>query len=64
MSSYKTGPWAEIWDSLFWRFIYKHQRLIDNTPRLKNMNPSYLKRLNRSALNLLFKTADNFLNNL
>lgn len=63
MSSYKTGPWAEIWDSLFWRFIYKHQRLIDNTPRLKIMN-SYLKRLKPVRLTSLVKTADNFLNNL
>jgi deoxyribodipyrimidine photolyase-related protein len=63
MSSYKTGPWAEIWDALFWRFIYKHQRLIDNTPRLKIMN-SYLKRLKPVRLTSLVKTADNFLNNL
>ncbi|MFZ5954231.1 MAG: cryptochrome/photolyase family protein [Candidatus Dependentiae bacterium] len=63
MSSYKNGPWAEIWDALFWRFIYKHQQLINNTPRLKIMN-SYLKRLKPERLKSLVKTADNFLKNL
>lgn len=63
MSSYKTGPWAEVWDALFWRFIYKHQRLIDNTPRLKIMN-SYLKRLKPERLKSLVKTADTFIDSL
>lgn len=37
MSDYKTGPWREIWDALFWRFIYKHQGFFLKNPRLSVM---------------------------
>jgi len=25
MSNYPRGPWEDIWDGLFWRFVHKHQ---------------------------------------
>lgn len=34
MSDYKRGPWCEIWDALFWRFMYVHHALIKNNARL------------------------------
>jgi deoxyribodipyrimidine photolyase-related protein len=34
MSDYKRGPWCEIWDALFWRFMHVHHELIKNNPRL------------------------------
>lgn len=63
MSNYKKGPWVDVWDALFWRFIYKHQQLIDKTARLKIMN-SYLKRLKPERLKELLRVGDTFLQQL
>ncbi|MBS0636756.1 MAG: cryptochrome/photolyase family protein [Verrucomicrobia bacterium] len=34
MSDYSPGPWCEIWDGLFWRFIAKHKQFFVKQPRL------------------------------
>lgn len=34
MSNYPKGPWTEIWDSLFWRFMNKHEKFFAKQPRL------------------------------
>ncbi|MEM6588116.1 MAG: cryptochrome/photolyase family protein [Pseudomonadota bacterium] len=33
MSHWPTGEWAEIWDGLYWRFIFKHKDRLGNNPR-------------------------------
>ena len=35
MSEYKVGPWSEIWDELFWKFIKKHHQLFEKQPRFR-----------------------------
>lgn len=34
MSDYKKGPWCEIWDGLFWRFMDVHRTFFKKNPRL------------------------------
>lgn len=34
MSDYKKGPWQEIWDGLFWRFMHVHRDFFIQNPRL------------------------------
>jgi deoxyribodipyrimidine photolyase-related protein len=34
MSNYKKGPWQEIWDGLFWRFMHVHRSFFLKNPRL------------------------------
>jgi deoxyribodipyrimidine photolyase-related protein len=34
MSNFPKGPWTEIWDSLFWRFMNKHTEFFAKQPRL------------------------------
>ena len=34
MSNYKKGPWQEIWDGLFWRFMNKHRTFFLKNPRM------------------------------
>ena len=34
MSDYKKGPWCEIWDGLFWRFMDVHRSFFKKNPRL------------------------------
>lgn len=56
MSDYKKGPWSEIWDGLFWRFLGKHKDLISKNPRL-NMLLAYLKK-NKTEINHKIKEAE------
>ena len=34
MGNWKKGPWQEIWDGLFWRFMHVHRDLFLQNPRL------------------------------
>ncbi len=34
MSDYPKGPWCEVWDSLFWRFMIKNNEFFETQPRL------------------------------
>ena len=33
MSLWGKGEWAEIWDGLYWRFIWQHRQELGNNPR-------------------------------
>ncbi|MEM6764778.1 MAG: cryptochrome/photolyase family protein [Bacteroidota bacterium] len=33
MSHYKTGEWSDIWDGLYWNFIFKHGERLQKNPR-------------------------------
>ena len=33
MSHWPKGPWADVWDGLYWRFIFKHQSALAKNPR-------------------------------
>ncbi|MCS6934010.1 MAG: cryptochrome/photolyase family protein [Chitinophagales bacterium] len=37
MSDYPRGQWCEVWDALYWRFIYLHQDFFANNPRMRVM---------------------------
>jgi deoxyribodipyrimidine photolyase-related protein len=34
MSDYKKGPWCEVWDALFWRFMHVNRSFFLKNPRL------------------------------
>lgn len=34
MSDYPPGPWVEVWNGLYWRFIAKHQAAFAQHPRM------------------------------
>lgn len=34
MSDYKAGPWQQVWDGLFWRFMHQHSTFFLSNPRL------------------------------
>lgn len=33
MSHWGKGPWADVWDGLYWRFIFKHSDALAKNPR-------------------------------
>jgi deoxyribodipyrimidine photolyase-related protein len=43
MSDYRTGPWGEIWDGLFWNFIDRHHDFFKSQYRLSMMAKTWEK---------------------
>jgi deoxyribodipyrimidine photolyase-related protein len=62
MSDYKKGPWCDIVDGLYWRFIDKHREFFADNPRLALM-PRALDRLSSERRNRIFPAAETFLEN-
>jgi deoxyribodipyrimidine photolyase-related protein len=63
MSDYPAGPWCDIWDGLFWRFIEKHRDYFQKNPRLKPL-VRILNRMPTDRLRELIGSAEEFLANL
>lgn len=61
MSDYAPGPWCEVWDGLYWRFIAKHRRFFELNPRL-SMMPKQWDRFSPEKKRSLLDSAENFLN--
>jgi deoxyribodipyrimidine photolyase-related protein len=34
MSDYKEGPWCDLWDALYWRFLFVHRDIFEHNPRM------------------------------
>ncbi len=60
MSDYKKGPWCDIVDGLYWRFIDKHREFFTGNPRLALM-PRALDRLDSSRRKRIFAAAEAFI---
>jgi deoxyribodipyrimidine photolyase-related protein len=60
MSDYPAGPWCDIWDGLFWRFIEKHRGYFQNNPRLKPL-VRIMNRMPPDRLRELVGSAEEFL---
>jgi deoxyribodipyrimidine photolyase-related protein len=60
MSDYPAGPWCDVWDGLFWRFIAKHRGYFQNNPRLKPL-VRILNRMPPDRLRELVVSAEEFL---
>lgn len=37
MSNFRKGPWCEVWDALYWRFIDRHRDFFARNPRMSVM---------------------------
>ena len=64
MSDFKKGPWCEIWDALYWRFINNHYELIRKNPRMSVMAGMRDKLKASGTLDARIKTAEDFLASL
>lgn len=60
MSDYAKGPWCNIVDGLYWRFIDKHRDFFGGNPRLALM-PRALDRLDPDRRLRIFAAAEEFL---
>ena len=60
MSDYKKGPWQQVWDSLFWRFMNVHRSFFEQNPRLGMLIKNFDKMPHDKQKHLM-NTADEFL---
>ncbi len=60
MSDYGKGPWCDIVDGLYWRFIDRHRSFFAGNPRLALM-PRALDRLDGERRVRIFAAAEEFL---
>ena len=60
MGDYKRGPWCQIWDGLYWRFIERHRNIFQANPRLAMM-VKLLERIDPARRQLLNDAAEAFL---
>lgn len=62
MSDYKKGPWTDIWDGLYWRFVEKNRSFFSGNPRM-NMMVKTLERMKPEKKETIFKAAESFILN-
>ena len=60
MADFRRGPWCEIWDGLYWRFIDRHRPFFQTNPRLAMM-VHLLDRMDAGKRERLFNQAEQFI---
>ena len=60
MSHYPKGEWCTIWDSLYWRFIYLHQKKFENNQRMI-FTINALKKMKKEKLHRHLECAENYI---
>lgn len=63
MSNFKRGPWQEIWDGLFWRFIHRQREFFLSNPRM-GMLVRTMDKMKEEKRNNHFSIAEAFLSSL
>ncbi|MCU0342519.1 MAG: cryptochrome/photolyase family protein [Ignavibacterium sp.] len=63
MSNFEKGNWSEIWDALYWRFIFKHKKVLAKNPRMSMMIVQ-LNKMNDKKLKQHINIAERFLEQL
>ena len=61
MFNFKKGPWNEVMDGLYWRFINKNRKFFQTNPRLNMMVVIYDK-MNEERKKNIIKKANQFIN--
>jgi len=49
MSNFKKDEWCNIWDALYWNFVYKHKSFFKKSPRMAMM-VSVLRKMDKKKL--------------
>jgi deoxyribodipyrimidine photolyase-related protein len=63
MSDFRKGEWSTIWNSLYWRFVYKHKEYFQSNQRTTMMAMT-LSKMDKKTLQGHIKLADQFLKKL
>ena len=60
MSDFRKGPWCEVLDGLFWRFVDRNRKVFENNPRMRMMVRT-LDSMPNGRMNTIFPPAEKFL---
>jgi len=60
MGDYPAGPWTEVWDGLYWRFIHRHREFFAGNHRMSMMAKS-VDRLDPIRRDRIFAAAENWI---
>ncbi len=63
MSDYVKGPWCEVWDGLYWNYIYEHREVFAKNPRM-SMVVNLVKKMDAQKLSNHLAVANRFLKSL
>ncbi|MEM6301933.1 MAG: cryptochrome/photolyase family protein [Pseudomonadota bacterium] len=63
MSDWGTGAWAETWDGLYWRFIWKHRQRLGSNPRWAMMCRT-VERMDSKKLEVHLENGETYLRSL
>jgi deoxyribodipyrimidine photolyase-related protein len=63
MSDYTKGPWCEVWDGLYWRYIDQHKEHFAKNPRM-SMIVNLAKKMEAQKLKAHRDHAQKFLSSL
>ena len=63
MSHWKLGEWSDVWDGLYWRFIWKHRETLASNPRWAMMCRS-VEKMDPGKRETHLANADRFLSQL
>jgi deoxyribodipyrimidine photolyase-related protein len=63
MSDFTKGEWCEIWDALYWRFLYVNREAFIKNPRM-SMMINLVNKMDKKKLSAYLKRADTFLSTL
>jgi deoxyribodipyrimidine photolyase-related protein len=63
MSDFEKGPWQQVWDGLFWRFMHVHRSFFQQNPRL-GMLVNTFDRMTPEKQNAHLTNAEIFLQSL
>ena len=58
---FKKGPWCEVMDGLYWRFINRNKKFFSSNPRL-SMMVRILEKMDFKRKKRIFTAAENFIN--
>jgi len=61
MSWYQKDVWCDVWDGLYWNFIYEHKDMLVKNPHTKPI-VQQLRRLNEDRMRIIGYRASDFLN--
>lgn len=60
MGHWNKGPWQDVWDGLFWRFLHRHRDFFRRNPRM-GMLLSTFDKMPAKKQQAHLKNADHFL---
>jgi deoxyribodipyrimidine photolyase-related protein len=63
MSNYKEGPWCDLWDALYWRFLYVHRDIFEHNVRMAPFI-TYITRMESGKRDQLIAKAENYLTSI